>query len=700
MVGRWRPIDDLSLTLTVVVGLIAATPATGVEPEGSATSEPPVDEVVVVGHRGEKLWLETPMAVGTVGVEEIQRAQQQLTLGESLGSMPGVFIQNRTNFAQDARISIRGFGARAPFGIRGIKLFVDGIPYTLPDGQGQVDSIDLSSAERIEVLRGPAAALYGSSSGGVIRIESEEGADIPYAHTRVSGGSYGYLNVQGRASGRTGDLRSLVSVAGTKLDGYRDHSQMKNWILNTNFRYELGDDSDLRLVLNHFDSPEANDPGGLTAKEVVADPTQANPRNVAFDAGEAIQNTIVGATYRGGFDEQNETRVSAYATWRDFDGRVPSSSRGAIDLDRFFGGGRVQHAFLGDVFGRSNRLSGGIEAEGQVDERLQRGIDGSTGAVTGVSVNERQTVTAVGVFLHDELEVFERLELTGSVRYDWVRFQVLDRYFGDSQDDSDELDFSEWSYAGAILWRGFRPATPYFRVATSFETPTTTGFANPNGGGFNPDLDAQTALSFELGLKGIIAERLVYELSVFHIRVDDELLPYQRNFSTFYENVEESKRFGVEIGMSLPLLRDLELSFSYTYSDFRFVEFDSQDGNNYDGNHIPGVPEHLVSLGLSYQHPLGFFADWDFSYVGERFANNANDAAAGGFTLSNLRLGFGRFIGGWELSGFVGLNNMSNASYIDNLRINALNGRYYEPAPRFNAYGGFSISYHFAGLAG
>jgi iron complex outermembrane receptor protein len=349
--------------------------------------------------------------------------------------------------------------------------------------------------------------------------------------------------------------------------------------------------------------------------------------------------------------------------------------------------------------GRGNRVSAGIDAEGQMDERLQRGIDGSTGDVTDVSIDERQTVTGVGVFLNDELEIFENFEITGSVRYDWVRFQVLDRHFVNSPDDSGELDFSEWSYAGAILWKGFRPATPYFRVATSFETPTTTGFANPNGGGLNPDLDAQTALSFELGLKGIIGDRLLYELSVFHIRVDDELLPYQQNFSTFYENAEESERFGVELGFLLPLPRDFELSFTYTYSDFRFVEFESQDGNRYDGNQIPGVPEHLVSLGLAYRHPLGFFADWDFHYVGERFANNANDAGADDYTLSNLRLGYGGFIGGWELSGFVGLNNMSNASYIDNLRINDQNGRYYEPAPDFNAYGGVSISYHFAGLA-
>lgn len=658
----------------------------------------PRDRIVVLGHRSETNWLETPASISVVHEQQIRRAQQQLTLGEALGTLPGVFIQNRSNFAQDSRISIRGFGARTPFGIRGIKLIVDGIPLTLPDGQGQVDSLDLSTAVRIEVLRGPGASLYGSAAGGVISVTSDEGTPTPLLRSRVSLGSYGYRSYQAQGTGQVGDWSYSLGLSRIEIDGYRDHARTENVLLNTKFRYDVSDRSSLTMVLSHVDAPQADDPGGLTAEEVSDDRNQANQRNVDMKSGEDLENTNVGLIYRYSFDDHHETALSSYFTWRDFMGRVPSTSRGAIDLDRFFAGGSVKHTYRDLVFGRRNQLTAGIDVEGQRDERKQRAIDRDSGSIGALAVDELQKVTSVGAFVQDELIIAKDVRLSASVRYDRVHFKVSDHFTGDpGGDDSDKLNFDEWSFSGAIVWNPGPTVNPYFQVATSFETPTTTGLANPDDdtGGFNGDLNAQTSIHFELGSKGTPADWLRYEVSAFYIRVKDELLPFTRDFSTFYENAKRSERVGFELGLSAQIHRNWRARVSYTHSRFEFDKFTDANDNRFDGNRIPGVPRNMASLVIDYQDRLGFFASFDIQYVDEREANNANTAEAKDYLISNLRAGYERSFGSWEVTGFVGLNNLTDQKYVDNLRINDDNSRFFEPAPRINVHGGVSVAYLF-----
>ncbi len=683
--------------LPLVVANSAQAEGHGAAPETSDNNIPS-DEIVVLGHRTETNWLETPASISVVHGQEIRRAQQQLTLGESLGTLPGVFIQNRTNFNQDSRISIRGFGARTPFGIRGIKLIVDEIPLTLPDGQGQVDSLDLSTAARIEVLRGPGASLYGSAAGGVIRVTSDQGTPMPLLRSRVSAGSYGYRNYQAQGAGQVGDWSYALGLSRIETNGYREHNSAKNVLLSTKFRYEVSNRSSLTMVLTHADAPEADDPGGLTAAEVAANRKQANQRNIDMKSGEDLDNTTVGLVYRHGFDDRNETTLSSYFTWRDFMGRIPNEDRGAIDLDRFFAGGNAKHAYTDTVFGRTNRLTAGIDVEGQRDRRKQHAIDENSGAIGALAVDELQKVTSVGAFLQDEFALTQDIELSASARYDWVRFEVLDDFTGDAGgDDSDTFHYNEWSFAGALAWKPCSVVNPYLRIATSFETPTTTGLANPDAGagGFNEDLDAQTSTHFELGGKGLVADWLRYEVAAFYIRVHDELLPYRLSDSTFYENAERSERIGLEFGLTARLHRDWRAIASYTYSHFKFDEFTDGNGNRFDGNRIPGVPRNIASLTLEYQNELGLFVSWDLQYVDERVADNANTTKAKDYVLSNVRVGYERGFGNWEVTGFVGVNNLTDQKYIDNLRINAGFGRFFEPAPRVHVHGGASVAYLF-----
>ncbi|MDP6977092.1 MAG: TonB-dependent receptor [Myxococcota bacterium] len=662
-----------------------------------ATDEPS-DRIVVVGERGKTGWIETPASVSVVLRDEIRRGRRQLTLGEPLGQLPGVFVQNRSNFAQDARISIRGFGARTPFGIRGLQLIVDGIPQTLPDGQGQVDSLDLSTASRIEVLRGPGASLYGSAAGGVIEVTSFDPMPQPEASARVSLGFHGYRNYQAQGHGKEGRVRYALGLAHTGYDGHRDHSDTETTVLNTKFRFDLLDTTDLTLIISHADSPEADDPGGLAAEEVAEDRSQANARNVSMKSGEAVENTSVGARLRHEWNDEHETSSAAFFAFRDFDGRVPSTSRGAIDLERVFAGGSLLHTWQDELLGFDNRLQVGFEVKGQRDRREHRAIDLATGSVGALAVDEVQEVVSFGVFAHDRLSLTDTVSLSYSMRYDRVEFDVDDDFTTDAGgDDSDELHFDEWSFSGALVWNPDPRINPFVRIGTSFETPTATALANPDtdAGGFNNDLDAQTSVQYEAGSKGVIADRVEYEAAFFYIRVEDELLPYSRAFSTFYENAKRSDRLGLELAVRAKLLTGLHASANYTWSQFEFDRFTDGNDNDFDGNTIPGVPAHLANFALAYESAGGLFSDFDLQYVSDREADNANSAEADDYVVMGLRAGLRHDVGDWSLEGFFGVQNLGDEEYDDNVRINAGFGRFFEPAPgrSFNVGVGLARSF-------
>jgi iron complex outermembrane receptor protein len=696
MTHRWQRgaarLGQALFLLTLLPGTAAAE-APPADHGSSAESE--VERIRVTAPRLEEHLLDVPAAVGVVLRDEIQLARRQLTLGESLAGIPGVLVQDEWNFAQDLRISIRGFGARSNFGIRGIKLLVDGIPATLPDGQGQVDGIDLGSAGRIEVVRGPAASLYGSAAGGVIHVVSEEGPETPFVDGRVLVGSHGLQRYQAKAGGQAGAFGYLASLSREELDGYRNHSAMENLLFNSKLRYAFDERSDLTAVVNALDIPVADDPGALTAEEVAENRRRASPENLRFDAGESIAQASLGLVYRREFDGGHETQLSNFYVWRDVENKLPFTRAGSVDLDRFFAGGGLLHTHRGALFGHENRLMLGFDVEAQRDDRKRR--DNDLGNLGTLRLDQREAVTGFGIFIEDELQLLESLWLTLGLRYDRVHFQVDDRHTVD-RDDSGKLDFDELSPMGALRWRPSPAFGLYARVATSFETPTTTELAHPTGsGGFNRDLEAQTALGVELGAKGLLPGRLRYELAVFQVTVDGELIPFEipgMSGRSFFVNAGESTRRGVELGLELQPLQDLVASLAYTWSVFEFDEFHTQS-DVFDGNRIPGVPEHHLHAELFYRHRSGLYAGWELRYVSGIFADNANTVRGDAYLLSSLRLGYAGRWGNWEISPFVGLDNLFDEEYMDNLRLNAGSDRYFEPAPEFSAYAGLSLGYRF-----
>ena len=648
-----------------------------------------LDEIVVSATRREASVRDVARSISRIDKQRIQVGTQQIGLDESLAGIPGLYMQNRYNFAQDLRISLRGFGARSSFGIRGIKVLVDGIPETLPDGQAGVDSIDIGSAQSIEVLRGPSSSLYGNASGGVIAITSELGATDPYIEGRIAGGEYGYRQLQFKSAGEWGASDYLFNVSRTELDGYRDHSSARGSVLNSRLGLPIGDSDRLIFSLNLTDQPEADDPGGINAAQAAAEPQSARDRNVQFDSGESLEQQRFGIVYERDRPSGSLTLRNYYA-WREFANKLPFVGGGSVDLDRFFYGVGGQYTF--GTESDALKLTIGLDYDKQDDDRKR--FDNNDGVLGAMVFDQNEQVESTGIYLQGVYDFNDDWSLHAGLRYDQIDYDVTDIYLVDG-DDSGSLEFEETSPSLALNYRT-ETGVIFASYSFSFETPTTTELANPDAsGGFNPALNPQTADNLEIGYKSSVGD-LYYELAVFTIDLEDELIPFELAAfpgRTFYANAGSSARDGIEAAVAWRFDNGWSVDASYTWSDFEFDDFVDDNGNDFSGNQLPGLPEHFGYLGFTYAGESGVSATLEGIFSGELVANNANTAEVDSYTVANFRLSHEIVSGPWLIRPYFGINNIFDESYNSNIRINAFGGRYFEPAPGRNFYAGFVVNH-------
>jgi iron complex outermembrane receptor protein len=662
--------------------LIAGLMAAGlVSPLLSAEEPLLLPPLLIEVTRDQAPWLDTPAAVTQIGAAGREGEQGQ-ALDEWLHAAPGVFTLNRYNAAQGLRPSLRGFGARAGFGVRGIRVRVDDIPLTLPDGQTELDALDLGLLERAEVLRGPASALYGNAAGGVVSLYTREVPEAARFALEAGAGEPGARNLRFEAgTGRDG-FGALGALSLRELEGFRRHAAAETAIASGKLHWVQAAGG-LTLGLNALDV-DAQDSGGLTAAERRADRRAAAPSNLRFDAGEDIRQQRISLGWVSSAGQAVNYRLSAWGGQRDFANRLPFTAGGQSSFSRDFGGLGAQLGWHARGFGIPQYWVAGLDLEAQRDNRRRHdNLDGARGAET---LRQRESVRSAGLYMEDRLDLGERWLAALGLRHDRLRFVLEDAFLADG-DDSGRRSLDETSYH---LGLGFRPddvSLIYLRAGSAFESPTLAEFANPAGGGFNPELEPAQARSVELGFKHEQGT-LRYELALYRIHVRDELLRFElpaQPGRSFFRNAGRSRRDGFELGLDWRFAPRWQLGAAYSRSDYCFVDY-RLGAQDFSGNEIPGLPRQQLFAELAYG-----LENWQLRLslqaVDRMFADDANATRVAGYTLASLRLNFD-VPGAPRWQPYIGLNDIFDRDYDDNIRINAGGQRYFEPAPGRTAYAG------------
>ncbi len=631
-----------------------------------------------------------PFAVATVDGAELRRGRATLGFDEALAQVPGLFVANRYNPSHDQRISIRGFGSRSAFGARGVKILLDGIPQTLPDGQGQLTNVEIASLGSVEVLRGSSSSLYGNASGGVILLRTASPSPIKWeASARTVAGAYGLVKLQGRVSTPTGKGTIAITGARTTSSGYRQHGESEINNVGVRLEQELSAGTTLLVSAHLADNPTSDNPGSLTQTEVDQNPAQANQRNEDADAGESVMQGQLGVNLTRRFAAGGSVGVTAFGLIRDLDNRL---SFAFIQLDRRAYGVRALAEIPLTVGSTHPRWSVGVDLQRQRDDRVQRSPDLST-----VTRDQLERVTEIGPFTQLGFDFGERVSGMFGVRYDRVSFTAEDSLLADGDDSGDRV-MSSASASLGFVWRPRDAFQPYANVSSSFETPTTTELANrPSGaGGFNQDLEPQRAVNFEVGVRGG-GGLFSYSASAFHIKVKDALIPFEVPSvpsRQFFRNAGRTRHRGLELAATVRPIDRVTAVTAYTLADYEFKDFQTADGN-FDGNDIPGVPRHRFygSVRVSMQSGLWFATD--YNVASSYYVDDANTVENKGWFTADLRGGWEGVVAGWRLAPFVGVLNVFDERYGGSITVNANFGRYFEPAPPRNGYVGLEISPNF-----
>ncbi len=660
---------------------IAGSLALTIGPAFAQTNDPLVlDPLLVNSPRAESDWLTLPMAVSAITSHE-RPGEQLLTLDSLLAGVPGTVSQSRYNLAQGMRLSIRGFGTRSSFGVRGVRVLVDGVPLTMPDGQTEMDGLDSSLIERIEVIRGPSSTIHGNAAGGVLSVETRQPSDTPRTQLEISGGELGYRQMRAETSGTAGSLGALLAVSSTRLDGYRTHGTAETNHLTGKLSWQA-EGGRLGVTLHAIDN-RAEDPGALTLAQVREDRSQARPQSLQYDSDEDVRQQRLSIVWNGQAAGDDTYQLRSYYGQREFSNRLPLLNNGQTAYDRWFAGVGAQRTYRREWAGLPNQLTIGVDLESQRDERTRN--DNLSGGITGaLTQRQRESADSRGLFIENQLSLGESWLLTAGLRHDSVRLEAKDRYLSDG-DASGSRTLEDWNYNLGLSRQLDPHHVVYARYATSFETPTINELANPAGGGFNPSLGPAHATNREIGFKGEYPG-LRYEAVIYSMRIEDELVPVVDG-RTFYTNAGRSSRDGIELSAQWFAGQYWRLTGAWSYNEYQYDDFDT-----YNGNRVPGVPKQSLFAEASYDRD-DWYARVNLSAHGHQYADNANDSRVAGYTVTSARIGWRLGQGGQSWEPYVGVDNLFDRDYYDNLRINDNFGRYYEPAPGRTLYAGVKLSF-------
>ena len=665
-----------------------------------------LDEVVISASRNAQRSFDAPAAIRSIDRETIQGAGPQVSLSESLNRVPGLTILDRQNYAQDLQVSIRGFGARSAFGIRGIRLLVDGIPATTPDGQGQGSSISLTSTDHIEVLRGPLAQMYGNSSGGVIQAFTKEAPAEPEIGYQYYVGSYGMHRADYQVSGRAGIYGLVADYSTLSIDGYRDNSKTERKQFNGKMSFDATEQLHVNVAVNQFDMPLAEDPLGLTRAQLQADPSMAGTNAAKYFVRKIVLQNQIGssATYKIDQDRSVTSRLY-YGTRDNLQYQAPTGTpvNGLwTGLNRNYYGAGLQYNEKTVWGGTPIEWAGGYEFD-RSRELRQAGASLLGQKATTTRREDNQSENS-DFFLQGTAFATDVVSIVAGLRYSTVRFASEDYYLADGSDGSGNATYTSTNPVLGFTYHATDDLNLYANYGQGFETPTLSEVAYRGTtvpiAQFNPGLNASKSQHYELGVKWVPNRESRVDLALFQINSTDEIVVAVNNLGqTAYKNAPGTSRTGWELSGSTLLSPRLTANLSASMIDAQY----SQSFNNVtSGNKIPGIPQSSVFSELAWtSEPAstgkgaltnGTRLGIELVQAGRIYANDTNTASADGHTVLNLsarhRWGIGK--GGLTLYGRI--NNVSDERYIGSVIVNQASSQFYESGLPNNWSVGLSLS--------
>jgi iron complex outermembrane receptor protein len=684
--------------------------------EKGSTPTVQADPVVVTATRSEERAFSVPASIDAVEKPAIRDDQIRVNISESLGRVPGTVTNNRNNYAQDLQISIRGFGARATFGVRGVRLMQDGIPLTMPDGQGQSGLFDLDSAARIEVLRGPFAALYGNSSGGVIQVFTDDPPATPQASVFGAAGSYGTWKGAASVGGSYESIGGTAGYAQFRTDGYRDWSAARRDLTTAKVQANLGADARLTVLGFYVNQPDTKDPGGLTQEQVAANPRQAGTGAVQFNTSKSITHAQGGAVYEWRPTPSDLVTLMGYGGNRQvtqFLAVAPpanpavtiAGSGGVVDLDRQFYGlwasWRHDTALAGGPFS----ITAGLNYDDMTEHRT--GFDNNFGVAGRLRRDEDNRVYDFAQYVQADWWFAPRWKLAAGVRHSDVSFRVTDYFIAPpvNPDDSGSTRYSATLPVGGILFELAPAVNLYASAGKGFETPTSAELAyRPDGrAGVNFALQPARSNQYEAGVKALVGGIARVNAAGFYSQTTNDLVstpyagpPPAPQGRSFFTNANQTSRKGFELSLDADLGAGFGALLAYTFLDAKFDDYVASNGVDFAGKRIPGVPQNALYGALKWQDAAtGLSALVEGRYASNVYANDANTASAPSYGIVNLAAGWSRRVGPWGLRAFARVDNVTDKQYIGSVIVNAANDRFFEPSPTRNWLVGVNASYAF-----
>lgn len=660
--------------------------------------------------RTDTTYLQTPASVFRIDAPQVDTSSQ-VNLTEVVKGIPSLQLRNRENYAQDLQLSMRGFGARSTFGVRGIRLYVDGIPATMPDGQGQTSNIDLSSLDHVEVLTGPFSSLYGNSSGGTILTSTKEGQGKDSIELSYSGGSHDKsragLVLQGGAKGAN-EPSYVISSSYFDTDGYREHSGAEKVLNNAKLSWNLDDGSKINWITNYV-KIHADDPGGLTHADWENNPKQVVQNVLDYNARKEIDQIQTGLTWSKPINDQHELYAMTYMGQRQVtqyqsipdtvqkNPNTPYQAGGVIDFKRNYYG--ADFRWTGKELLPNTTLSVGVALDAMKEDRqgYQNFNDtGDKGVKGALRRDEDNTLWNIDPYLQASWQFLPTWRLDTGVRYSNVHYKSKDYYIvGLNGDNSGKTSYEEVLPSVALSWQITPEVLVYASYAKGFETPTFTEMAYPaQGGASTLDLKPSTSDTYETGLKS--QNQLGdFTLAVFQTKTKNDIVSAESfaGRSTF-RNADKTLREGVEFAWNKKLWRDLTATASYTYLDATFdadIPALGSIAQIPSGNAIPGIAKNQAYASLAWRPSHGLYGGVDVQYMDKVYVNDTNSDAAPSYSVTSANVGYAWVMGDWKVNSFARVDNLFDKNYAGSVIVNDGNGRYFEPADGRNWSAGLRV---------